>query len=88
MRIHKRTNYEKGADKERRVVNRARNEGKITFRSAGSHSPIDVCIIDRQNKKIEFVQCKPLNFGIKAKFDLEYEYKDLNDEFMVTFRVE
>ena len=81
--------YRKGYLKERRIVNEARARGKIAFRSAGSHSPIDICIIDRQLKKIEFVQSKAgQSIGLKKKFELEYELKDLNDEFMVTFRVD
>ena len=43
-----RTMYQKGADRERKIVNRAREKGHIAFRSAGSHSPIDVCIIDKK----------------------------------------
>ena len=43
-------NYIKGANKERKFVNDARASGKIAFRSAGSHSPIDVCIIDAYEK--------------------------------------
>ena len=31
------TNYEKGARFEREIVNRARKEGKLSWRSAGSH---------------------------------------------------
>ena len=41
-------NYLKGVRKERKIVNIARNEGKLAFRSAGSHSPIDVFILDKK----------------------------------------
>ena len=50
--------YRKGADKERRYVNGFKRDGLISFRSAGSHSPIDVCAIDIANKKVLFIQCK------------------------------
>lgn len=53
------SNYSRGANKERSVVNKARAEGKIALRSAGSHSPIDVVIIDNNLKEIRLVQCKP-----------------------------
>ena len=50
--------YKKGANFERKIVNEARAKGLIAFRSAGSHSPIDLVIIDTPNKTIRFVQCK------------------------------
>ena len=79
--------YRKGADKERRFVKAAKEVGKIAFRSAGSHSPIDVCIIDRENKKVKFIQCKPTNFPESQKLKLENELNWLNDEFLVSFSV-
>lgn len=48
----------KGTDYERSFVNQAKEDGKLAFRSAGSHSPIDVCIIDRDHATINFIQCK------------------------------
>ena len=36
----------------------AKADGKIAFRSAGSHSPFDVCIIDLDNRIIELSQLK------------------------------
>lgn len=80
-------NYLKGVRAERALVNEAREQGHISFRSAGSHSPIDVCIIDRVNKKISFIQCKPDSMGIPARDRLRAELADLNDEFIVTFEV-
>ena len=50
--------YRKGARYERKIVNSARSEGLISFRSAGSHSPVDVVIIDRDKKRVSFIQCK------------------------------
>lgn len=50
--------YIKGVRFEREVVNNARKRGDIAFRSAGSHSPIDVVVIDEQVKTIYFIQCK------------------------------
>lgn len=87
MRQHARNNYENGADKERRFVKKARELGHIAFRSAGSHSPIDVCIIDKITKTIEFIQCKPKDFSNNKKRELEEEQKELSGLFEVRFRV-
>lgn len=51
-------NYKRGADKERKIVKKAREQGKIAFRSAGSHSPIDLIIVDYSSKHIVLAQCK------------------------------
>jgi len=83
-------NYIKGVRKERAFVNEAREMGMIAFRSAGSHSPVDVCIIDVINKKIEFLQCKPDNFSEKdrEKIFLKCEnLKFLKGEFKVSFNI-
>ena len=80
-------NYQKGVRKERKIVNDARDLGMISFRSAGSHSPIDVCVIDEKEKKIFFIQCKPESMSDNKKKLLEEELKFLNDEFIVSFQV-
>lgn len=83
-------NYIKGVKKERTLVNEARDQGKIAFRSAGSHSPIDVCVVDVINKKIEFFQCKPNNFSDlerKRIFEKCEALKLLNNEFIVSFEI-
>lgn len=51
-------NYKYGADYERKIVKAAKNRGLIAFRSAGSHSPIDVVIIDQKEMKVWLIQCK------------------------------
>ena len=83
-------NYRRGADKERRIVNEARKNGCIAFRSAGSHSPIDVCLVDHKNRVIKLIQCKSskkLKGGIKPseKARLEKEYEFLEDAYYVKF---
>ena len=50
--------YKKGRKYEYELVKEARENGQIAFRSAGSHSPIDVVVIDEQYKIIYFIQCK------------------------------
>jgi len=81
------SNYLKGVRKERKIVNEARSRGHIAFRSAGSHSPIDVCIIDRKYKIITLIQCKPDNFAHSKKLALEKEMQDLKGVFVVDFEV-
>ena len=78
-------NYQKGVRYERALVNKAKAEGKIAFRSAGSHSPIDVVVIDTKKKVIQFHQCKKgkSNLTKKEKQGL----KDLSDEYIVVFDV-
>lgn len=83
--------YKRGADKERTLVLRAKREGKIAFRSAGSHSPIDVCIIDVENLTIELIQCKS-TFGMpvdyikpKLKEKLEKQLSYLDGVYSVKF---
>ena len=80
-------NYNNGVYKERKIVNKARKEGKLSFRSAGSKGKIDCCVIDIKNKTIVFSQCKPKDFSKKAKERLEKELDGLNDEFIVRFEV-
>lgn len=84
--------YKRGADKERKIVLNARKEGKIAFRSAGSHSPIDVCIIDVQNRSIELIQAKstkdmPFTYiEPNLKKRLEKEMKYLDGTYSVEFK--
>jgi len=80
-------NYIKGVKKERKFVNKAREKGQISFRSAGSHSPIDVIIIDKKNRLIKFIQCKPDTMRDTEKIKLEKEHEELNDFYLCTFKV-
>jgi len=63
--------YRKGYRYEREIVNQAIKDGCISFRSAGSHSPIDVCIIDKIRKEIFFIQAK----------NSKYKYQKLKEDF-------
>lgn len=71
-------NYQKGVRKERKIVNAARARGLIAFRSAGSHSAIDVCIIDQRNCFIYFVQCKPDTMSEKEKERIKLQFSNMN----------
>lgn len=63
MKPKKQTNYQRGYLIERELVNRAREKGEVAYRSAGSHSPIDVTRIDTRNRIIRVIQCKRVKRG-------------------------
>lgn len=77
-------NYVKGANEERRIVNKAREKGYIAFRSAGSHSPIDVAIISPKDGRIWLIQSKMGKLSRKEKDTLLEALKPLNGVFSVT----
>ena len=79
--------YLKGVRKERKLVNRARANKLLAFRSAGSHSPIDVVIIDKYHRKVRFIQCKPDDMAQSAKERLYNEFYWLEGSFKVSFEV-
>ena len=76
--------YEKGVRFERKIVNEARREGNIAFRSAGSHSPIDVCIINKESKTIYFYQCKNT---ISSQKKLKESFNNIEDNYKVIWKV-
>lgn len=80
-------NYIKGRRKEQNIVRRAKEEGHIAFRSAGSHSPIDVCIIDEKERVIRFIQSKPDSFSQSKKEALLLAHNGLNGAFQARFEV-
>ena len=82
------SNYLKGVRKERKFVNEARENGLISFRSAGSHSPIDVIIIDERMMEIRLIQCKPDTMSENARNKILEENFKLNGIFRVIFEVE
>lgn len=78
--------YRKGYEYERKLVNKERDKGNVSFRSAGSHSPIDVISIDHRNKRIELVQAKAgesYTDSKKAKIQAENSY--LEGKYDVVF---
>ena len=81
-------NYIKGVLKERKIMNVARDSGLIAFRSAGSHSPIDVVIIDSKNKILKLIQCKTGNYTDNQKKKLQESLNYLDGEYAVRFYVE
>ena len=77
--------YQKGATFERDLVNEAKAKGKLAFRSAGSKSPIDLCIVDIIKKEIEFIQAKTGKSKVTKKYKEDFE--SLSDEYIVKFKV-
>lgn len=78
----------KGARLEREIVRKARDDGLISFRSAGSHSPIDVIIIDAENGRIDLLQCKAgKSYSDSFKAKLRAQFSHLNKFFDVRFDV-
>lgn len=80
--------YVKGRKKEYRVMNAARDAGCVALRSAGSHSPIDVVIIDYKNRIIRLVQCKPDTMPQSQKDKLHRLYDCLTGKYEVFFEVQ
>lgn len=85
-----RTNYQKGADKERRILNFYKNRDCIAFRSAGSHSIIDVVAIDVKQKKIFLIQSKlngEFNLSKNKRKEILDEGSKLNGIYSVFFEL-
>ena len=80
-------NYIKGRRKEYKVMLAAKRENLITLRSAGSHSPIDVVVIDVKERLIRFVQCKPDSMSENKREALRQENSLLNGAFQCRFEV-
>jgi Holliday junction resolvase len=89
MGTRKRTNYERGRDKEYSIIKRLKKEGyEIAQRSRGSHSPVDIWAINKEERKILLIQAKPTNICKPEAKRIEGSLNWLNDEFMVEFRLE
>ena len=82
-----RTNYQRGADKERRILNLFKKNGFISFRSAGSHSIIDVIAINKEIKIIKLIQSKLGYLNPKAKKDILEEGNKLDGTYEVKFEL-
>ena len=82
------TNYQRGRNKEYRIVNKLKTQFKIVQRTAGSHSPIDIIAIDPEKKRIRFVQAKLGDFPESQKKKILKEMENLNGKFDVEFVLE
>jgi Holliday junction resolvase len=79
--------YQKGYRKENKVVNQLKSLGYVAFRSAGSHSPIDVIGIHPVTKKCILIQCKSDNMSKTQKAKLSEANIGLNGMFQTRFIV-
>jgi len=80
-------NYIKGRNKEYKICYEYRDKGFLAFRSAGSHSPIDVVAINPQTRQILLIQSKPDNMSENAKNKIINKNMNLNGLFSVKFIV-
>ena len=79
--------YLKGRRKEYKIMHDEEGVGKIVFRSAGSHSPIDVVVINRDERTIKFIQSKAGKMSENAREALRQENSFLNGAFICKFEV-
>ena len=79
--------YVKGRRKEYKVMNEARDKGCVALRSAGSHSPIDVVVVDTEHRVIRLIQCKPYTMVGSQKDKLYRLYGALTGKYEVFFEV-
>lgn len=84
--MNKKNNYKNGAQKERRILNSFKKRGCIGARSAGSHSPIDVWIIDGEHKKIYLIQSKLGKLSQKQREEI-LSLQRLNGFYEVRFEL-
>jgi len=81
-------NYRKGAEKERKIVNFHRSKGRLAFRSAGSHSPIDVFVLDLELKQIKLIQSKPKSMSENKKQEILNSILKFEGDYKVIVSVE
>lgn len=77
-------NYNKGRKQEYKIVWDLRSRGWLAFRSAGSHSPVDVVAINPEKKEILLIQSK-MGAGERRKELLANSNIELNGSFKVKF---
>lgn len=80
-------NYQKGRNKEYKIVNSLKSKGYLAQRTAGSHSPIDVLGINVVGKEIYLIQAKPDSMSDKEKNKIKKENEALNGFYLVSFQV-
>jgi hypothetical protein len=80
-------NYINGRRKEYAVMHKFKDLGMISFRSAGSHSPIDVIGIDTEKHIIKLIQCKPKDMSQNQKDLILEANKAMQGTFEVSFEV-
>ena len=81
-------NYVQGRRKEYKIRTREIALGRIAFRSAGSHSPVDVVSIDTKDKIIRLIQAKPDTMSRNARYKIYKANQKLNGIYEVGFIIE
>ena len=82
------TNYSKGRKKEYEIMHQLEREGWTVLRTAGSHGFADLIAINKKERKIRFIQCKPDDFSKAAGEDLMKEHEEFNHHIWTsTFEV-
>ena len=80
--------YLKGRAKEYKTISLLKDLGYvIAQRSAGSHSPIDVWAINKEQKLITLVQCKGKKATDRQLDKIKKQYSWLKGKWRVEFRV-
>jgi len=79
--------YIKGYKKENKIVNQEKALGRVAFRSAGSHSPIDVVSIDTDSMIIRLIQAKTYELSELEKKRIFEETNKLKGLFEVKFLI-
>lgn len=80
----------KGSDKERRILNKFKELGWIGARSAGSHSIVDIWVINPKTKEIKLIQSKlrgRKNLCNKERNSIIKEGEILNGIYEVRFEL-
>ena len=75
----------KGAKFERELINQARKDKHIAFRS-GNNSPINVSIINPDEKKIKFIKCKNGISEAECK-KIEKKFSKLRGFYWIDFKI-
>ncbi len=76
--------YQKGVRKERKIKKMYERQGYVVLRSAGSHGFADLIAINKEERKIIFIQCKPDGFNDKKlKEAYKWIFGDFKTEFIV-----
>jgi len=81
-------NYVKGRRKEYAIVHREKALGRMAFRTAGSHSAVDVVSIDPEQMTIFLIQSKPESMSEKKKQEIRDDNNKFNGNYDVVFCIE
>ena len=83
-------NYRSGRRKEFSVIEKLKKDGfDIAQRSSGSHSPIDVFAINKEDKIIKFIQVKKGYLSSEEYSKIWEDLKWLTDgDFKIEFEIE